>query len=139
MEPSPDRAAGDGVREVFGLIGFPARCISSISGEFSCGVEEALDDNDGVVSFSGSSTLSGNPPGPPSVAPLAEGGVDLVDPNCKANISKLVPRLPWPIEDVRSNTCREAHGTMMIATPAFPPSKPPEPARSNSMWSPRWW
>lgn len=60
--PSPDRVAGDGVREFFGLIGFPARCISSISGEFSCGVEEALDDKDGVASFSGSSTLSGNPP-----------------------------------------------------------------------------
>lgn len=61
-EPSPDRVAGDGVRELFGLIDFPDGCISPISGEFSSGVEEALDDNDGVTAFSGSSILPDSPP-----------------------------------------------------------------------------
>lgn len=137
VEPSPDRAAGDGVREFFGLIGFPPRCISSISGEFSSGVEEALDDNDGGVAFSGSSTWLCSPAVRSPVVPLADRDVDLLDPNCKVNISKHVPLSPWPIVDVRSNTCREVHGTTMIATQACPPSKLAGPARSSSTCSSR--
>ena len=136
VEPNPDRVAGDGVREFFGLIGFPPRCISSISGEFSSGVE-ALDDNDGVAAFSGSSTGPCSSPIRSPVVPLADGGADLVDPNCKVNISKHVPLSSWPIEDVRSSTCREVHGTTMIATRACPPSKPAESAWSDSTCSSR--
>jgi hypothetical protein len=52
-EPNPDPAAGDGAREITGLITLDKGFISSISGELSWGVEE-LDDNDGVAIFSGS-------------------------------------------------------------------------------------
>ena len=79
-EPSRDTVAGEGVREITGLIDFAKGLTSSISGEFSCGVE-ALDDNDGVATFSGSCVGSGNPPTRPG-SPLAGGPVDLVDPNC---------------------------------------------------------
>lgn len=82
-EPSRDPVAGDGVREITGLIDFTAAFISSISGEFLCGVEE-LDDNDGVSDFSSSGIRPGNPPGGPSCSCSTVAGwpVGLVDPNC---------------------------------------------------------
>lgn len=91
-EPSPDRVAGDGVREITGLIGFAEGVISSVSGEFSAGVDE-LDDNGGVAAFSGSSIFPGNL-APCSSSPLADGGVDLVDPNCSQTLANMFPRRP---------------------------------------------
>lgn len=73
VEPNPDRVAGDGARELFGLIGFPdGGCISPISGEFSSGVDEALDDNDGGTAFSGSSIFPGSSLVRSSAATLAD-------------------------------------------------------------------